>query len=103
MHGLRHWYASSLLAGGASPVEVSAYLGHSDIAFTMRTYGHLMPSSAERAREAIAAAMANVRKAAKDVGNGETADDAPRHRRSHGITEHEAITLLAFDLQRGLR
>lgn len=34
MHGLRHWYASSLLAGGASPVEVSAYLGHADVAFT---------------------------------------------------------------------
>lgn len=50
MHGLRHWYASSLLAGGTSPVEVSAYLGHSDVAFTMRTYGHLMESSAERAR-----------------------------------------------------
>jgi integrase len=75
MHGLRHWYASTLLAGGASPVEVSAYLGHSDVGFTLRTYGHLMPSSAERAREAIAAAMANVRKASKDDGNGEAADD----------------------------
>lgn len=35
--------------GCASPVEVSACLGHSDVAFTMRTYGHLMESSAERA------------------------------------------------------
>lgn len=39
----------------------------------------------------------------RGLHNGETADDASRHRRSHGITEHEAITLLAFDLQRGLR
>jgi len=75
MHGLRHWYASSLLAGGASPVEVSAYLGHSDVAFTLRTYGHLMPSSAKRAREAITAAMANVRKVAAKAENDEAADD----------------------------
>lgn len=63
MHALRHWYASSLLAGGASPVEVSEYLGHADVAFTLRTYGHLMPSSESRAREAIDAAFARSRTA----------------------------------------
>lgn len=75
MHALRHWYASSLLAGGASPVEVAAYLGHSDVAFTMRTYGHLMESSAERARAAIAAAFANARRSAHKVANRDAADD----------------------------
>jgi integrase len=76
MHGLRHWYASSLLAGGASPVEVSVYLGHSDVAFTMRTYGHLMESSAERARVAISAAFATAWKAAHKAGNSEAADNS---------------------------
>jgi integrase len=76
MHGLRHWYASSLLAGGASPVEVSAYLGHSDVAFTLRTYAHLMPSSEDRAREAIEAAFA----AAREAVNGGAADAALHQR-----------------------
>lgn len=79
MHGLRHWYASSLLAGGASAVEVSAYLGHSDVAFTLRTYGHLMPSSESRAREAIEAAFERSRTA----GNA-AAPDGSLHQRYIG-------------------
>lgn len=39
----------------------------------------------------------------RGLHNGEHAADAPRPHRDQGITEHEAITLLAFDLQRGLR
>ena len=31
---------------------VSEYLGHSDPGFTLRVYTHLMPTSAERSREA---------------------------------------------------
>jgi hypothetical protein len=45
------------------------------VAFTMRTYGHLMESSAERARAAITAAFGNARKAAKDAENSAATDD----------------------------
>ena len=57
MHALRHFYASSLLEGGVSIRAVSEYLGHTDPGFTLRIYAHLMPTSDERARHAIAAAL----------------------------------------------
>ncbi|WP_371793492.1 site-specific integrase [Streptomyces sp. NBC_01471] len=56
MHALRHFYASALLDGGENIKAVSEYLGHSDPAMTLRVYAHLMPSSQERTRKAIATA-----------------------------------------------
>ncbi len=57
MHALRHFYASTLLvtsmAQGVSIKELAEYLGHSDPGFALRTYTHLVPSSYERARQAI--------------------------------------------------
>lgn len=52
-HALRHWYASVLLDAGESIRTVADYLGHSDPSFTLRTYAHLMPESAERTRKAV--------------------------------------------------
>jgi integrase len=56
-HALRHFYASRLLDAGESIKAVSEYLGHSDPGFTLRTYTHLLPSSDERTRRAIDAAL----------------------------------------------
>jgi integrase len=53
MHALRHFFASVLLDAGESIKAVSEYLGHTDPGFTLRTYTHLMPSSAARARGAV--------------------------------------------------
>lgn len=53
MHALRHYYASVLLDAGENIKAVSEYLGHSDAGFTLRTYTHLMPASAERTRKAV--------------------------------------------------
>lgn len=53
MHALRHHYASVLLDAGESIKALSEYLGHTDPGFTLRTYTHLMPSSAERTRRAV--------------------------------------------------
>ncbi|MFJ7969575.1 tyrosine-type recombinase/integrase [Streptomyces sp. NPDC096324] len=55
MHALRHFYASALLDGGENIKAVAQYLGHSNPALTLRIYAHLMPSSQERTRKAIAA------------------------------------------------
>lgn len=52
-HALRHFYASALLDGGENVKALSAYLGHHDPAFTLRTYTHLMPASEDRTRRAI--------------------------------------------------
>lgn len=67
-HALRHWYASVLLDAGESIRAVSEYLGHSDPGFTLRTYTHLMPSSAERTRAAVDAAFTAARESTTDTG-----------------------------------
>lgn len=56
-HALRHFYTSVLLDGGESIKALSEYLGHADPGFTLRTYTHLMPSSAERTRRAVDAIL----------------------------------------------
>ncbi|MFE3368383.1 tyrosine-type recombinase/integrase [Streptomyces sp. NPDC059173] len=53
MHALRHFYASVLLDSGENIKALSAYLGHSDAGFTLRTYTHLMPASETRTRKAV--------------------------------------------------
>ena len=53
MHAMRHLYASKLLARGVSVKELAEYLGHEDPGFTLRVYTHLLPSSHERARQAV--------------------------------------------------
>lgn len=46
---LRHTCATLLLQAGVSIKIVSARLGHTSIAFTLRTYVHLLPDDAEKA------------------------------------------------------
>jgi len=58
-HALRHYAASSWLAGGANIRDVAEYLGHDDPGFTLRVYGHMMPSAADRLRSAMDAALAD--------------------------------------------
>ncbi|HJR90489.1 MAG TPA: tyrosine-type recombinase/integrase [Aeromicrobium sp.] len=52
-HQLRHHYASTMLAGGASIKELAEYLGHHDASYTLAIYSHLMPDSHDRARRII--------------------------------------------------
>lgn len=42
-----------LLDGGENIKALSTYRGHSDSGFTLRVYTHLMPSSDNRARDAM--------------------------------------------------
>jgi hypothetical protein len=41
-HGLRHTYASILVAVGKDPVSVMVQLGHTDSGFSLRVYSHMM-------------------------------------------------------------
>ncbi|WP_282940428.1 tyrosine-type recombinase/integrase [Corynebacterium auriscanis] len=52
-HGLRHYFASTLLADGVALQIVSTVLGHGDIAVTARVYAHFMPGQVEQARAAL--------------------------------------------------
>jgi integrase len=50
-HKLRHTFASVLIACGQDPVSVMKQLGHTDPAFTLRVYAHMMSREpGERAR-----------------------------------------------------
>ena len=53
MHALRHTAASAWLAAGVDIRTVAEYMGHTDPGFTLRTYTHLMPDAADRARKAM--------------------------------------------------
>ncbi|WP_328913272.1 MULTISPECIES: tyrosine-type recombinase/integrase [unclassified Streptomyces] len=52
-HVLRHTYASVMLEAGESIVSLANWLGHSDLAFTLRTYAHFMPQAGARGLSAI--------------------------------------------------
>lgn len=49
-HGLRHFYASTLIHSGASVVSVSELLGHASPQTTLEIYGHMWPGESERLR-----------------------------------------------------
>lgn len=54
-HVLRHTFASVVLAAGETITQLAAWLGHSDPAFTLRTYVHFMPKSGRRGLAALGA------------------------------------------------
>jgi integrase len=53
VHALRHYFASITLADGVNIKELSEYLGHQDPGFTLQMYTHMLPSSYDRARQAV--------------------------------------------------
>ena len=57
-HTLRHFYASALIAAGASVKQVQERLGHSSPTITLEPYSHLWPGEDDRTRDAIDAALA---------------------------------------------
>lgn len=52
-HGLRHTNASYLIAAGVPAKVISERLGHSTIAITLDTYGHLLEGQDEAAAQAF--------------------------------------------------
>jgi integrase len=56
-HALRHFYASALIAGGASVKVVQMRLGHGSAVVTLNTYGHLWPGDDDLTRTVMDAAF----------------------------------------------
>lgn len=56
-HGFRHFYASALIAGGASVKQVQTVMGHASAVITLRTYAHLWPGDEDRVRDVADAAL----------------------------------------------
>lgn len=53
LHTFRHTHASLLIYAGVDPKTVSQRLGHEDVAFTLRTYAHVMPGQDKQATSAV--------------------------------------------------
>jgi site-specific recombinase XerD len=43
LHDVRHSYATAALRAGISAKVISERLGHASVAFTLQTYGHVIP------------------------------------------------------------
>lgn len=56
-HGLRHTFASLLLADGIPVTEVSTYLGHKDCAVTMKVYAHFVRKETQAVHNLAASIM----------------------------------------------
>ena len=57
MHQLRHAYITRLLSEGVNPRAVADWVGHSDIGYMLRVYGHVLPNDNDRARAVMDAAL----------------------------------------------
>lgn len=57
LHDLRHYYVSALIHSGLDLKEVQARARHASATVTMNTYGHLMETTGDRTRDAVAARL----------------------------------------------
>lgn len=53
LHDLRHSHATQLLAAAVRPDVVTQRLGHASVAFTLDTYGHVLPGDQRTALERL--------------------------------------------------
>jgi integrase len=56
-HGLRHTFATTLLANNVNPKIVQEMLGHATIKTTMDTYSHVLPNMQRSAAEQLGAVL----------------------------------------------
>lgn len=82
-HDLRHFFASALIAGGASVKQIQAVLGHANAMITLRTYAHLWPGDDDRTRSVMDTTLDVLRtgcgpsESAAGIVAGQGASDAP--------------------------
>jgi integrase len=69
-HDLRHFYASALIAGGASVEQVRLVLGHASAVITLWIHAHLWPGEEDRTRAVMDAVLGGLR---PGCGLGDTA------------------------------
>lgn len=76
-HDLRHFFASCLIAGGASVKQVQAVLGHASAMITLRTYSHLWPGDEDRTRSIVDATLGVLRTGCglRDLDSGSAAGE----------------------------
>lgn len=75
LHDVRHSSATAALRAGISPKIVSERLGHTNVAFTIQTYVHVIPGMDAEAADQIASLILGVPKAKPD-GHDEDGESA---------------------------
>jgi len=60
LHDLRHSHATQLLVAGVRPDVVSRRLGHSSVAFTLQTYGHVVEGDQRAALDLLFGSRRNL-------------------------------------------
>lgn len=60
-HDLRHFFASALIAGGASVKQVQLVLGHASAVITLWIYAHLRPGEEDHTRSVMDAVLGSLR------------------------------------------
>jgi integrase len=83
-HVTRHTFASIVLQSGETVTQLAAWLGHSDPAFTLRTYTHFLPKSGTMAVAALGRWI-SPRAAEAPPVEGDVVVDAPQDSRSPQI------------------
>ncbi|THJ75696.1 site-specific integrase [Candidatus Frankia alpina] len=74
LHDGRHSYATAALKAGVHPKIVSERLGHADVAFTLKTYSHVIAGMDAAAASIVADVI---------FGPAETPDEDPVHESVH--------------------
>lgn len=79
-HVLRHTFASVVLAEGETITKLAHWLGHSDPAFTLRTYVHFMPRAGRRGIDALSAMLTEMHPSsdAQELVPGPDSPDTPQ-------------------------
>lgn len=80
-HVLRHTFASVVLAAGETINQLAAWLGHSDPAFTYRTYVHFLPKSGSHAMKALGAWICQSTESPSNLDLSETPSAPPQDSR----------------------
>ncbi len=78
LHDARHSYATAALKAGVHPKIVSERLGHADVAFTLKTYSHVIEGMDAAAASIVADAI---------FGPAETPKEGPVHESVHDAGE----------------
>jgi integrase len=78
MHGLRHFYASVLIAAGESVKTVQKRMGHAKPSITLDTYSHLWPEAEDTSRAAVEAIFGQ---SARNVPSAPVANENAQVRR----------------------
>jgi integrase len=63
--GVRHTFASLMIAAGVNAKALSTYLGHASVVITYDRYGHLMPGNEAEAAELLDAYLVRADTAAR--------------------------------------